>query len=311
MDILVLAHRGYRHDRFPEKYPQSGHENSMKAFKFALDKVRGFETDVILSRQQDIYLVHDTLLDGIVHYELKTHLDDTSQQLVGDRFIYQIDTEELSNVKLKDGQALPRLDDAFELVSHYPNSIINLELKGPNTNDVAIAAVEKAIEKKQIVAEQIIFSGFNLPGLRDLRNKVGTKYKIGALFALNTQTKTIMYPQWPDAPQDAFYTPFNLEENILENEDVKAINPDYFNLEYKTLTEEGIKAIDKFNPSAKIILWPAGEPHPDEDFYIMNVIEKFAASGKIYAVMSDFPEILQKAMEEKGLASPIAGNKLD
>lgn len=305
MDIKVLAHRGFRHDRFPEKYPNAPHENTVKAFDFALKHTTGLETDLILSKQKTPYLTHDTLFTDKVYYELKVHLDEAGKAIVGDRYIFQMDDSEIETLRMLDGQHLPKLDDLFKLMPQYPGRIINLELKGPNTNDVAVAAVEKAIEEKLITADQIIFSGFNLPGLREMREKVGDKYKIGALFAMRTQTANAVYPGWPDAPQDAFYTPFKIEDNILENEDVKAINPDYFNLEYKTLTDEGLHAISQFNPNAQIILWPAGEPHPDDDFAIMNVIEKYADSGKIYAVMSDFPEILQKAMEEKGFSKPV------
>jgi glycerophosphoryl diester phosphodiesterase len=305
MDILVLAHRGYRHDRFPKKYPDAAHENTPKAFRFAFKYSSGLETDVILSKQKTIYLTHDTLFDDRVHYELKVHVDEPSKKIIGDRFIFQMDDNEIKQLRMIDGQKFTKLDDLLEMASEYPDRVINLELKGPNTNDAAITAVDKAVEKGLIKPEQIIFSSFNLPALRDLREKVGSKYKIGALLSLKTQTKTAIFPDWPDAPQDAFYTPFKLEEDIMENEDLRAIQPDYFNLEYKTLSDEGVKAIDQFYPNAKIILWPAGEPLPEEDNYVVDIIEKFASTGKIYAVMSDFPELLQKALQEKGLAKPI------
>jgi glycerophosphoryl diester phosphodiesterase len=305
MSILVLSHRGYRHNRYLDKYPDAVHENTLKAFHFALEHTMGLETDVILSRQKTIYLTHDTLFTNHVAYELKVHLDEPSKKIVGERFIFQIDDSEIDQLRMVDGQKLAKLDDLFAMMPKYPGRIINLELKGPNTNDVAIAAVEKAVAQNLITSDQIIFSGFNLPGLRDMREKVGDLFKIGALLSLNTQTRTAIYPEWPDAPQDAFYTPFKLEEGIMDNEDLKAINPDYFNLEYKTLSDAGIDAIHKFNPNAKLILWPAGEPHPDEDFYIADIIEKFASTGKIYAVMSDFPELLQKRLEEKGLSKPV------
>jgi glycerophosphoryl diester phosphodiesterase len=305
MSILVLAHRGYRYDRFPEKYPNSPHENTVEAFKFALTHCMGLETDVILSKQKTIHLTHDTLFSDRVYYELKVHLDPSTHHIVGDRFIFQMDDDEIARLRMVDGSQFAKLDDLFALMPDYPDRLINLELKGPNVNEVSILAVEKAIRNNQIKADQIIFSSFNLPAVKAMREKVGKDYKIGAILAMNWQTKTLMFPQWPDAPQDAFYTPFKLEENIMQNADLIAIDPDYFILEYGTLTEAGIEAIDKFNPRAKIILWPYNEKHPDEDRYIVDIIEKFAPSGKIHAVMSDFPDQLQRILEEKGLANPV------
>lgn len=305
MAIKVLAHRGYRYDRFPERYPNSPHENTVEAFKFALMHCMGLETDVILSKQKTIYLTHDTLFSDRVYYELKVHLDPASHSIVGDRFIFQMNDDEIAKLRMVDGSKLAKLDDLLALMPEYPDRILNLELKGPNVNESSLLAVEKAIEKNQIKPEQFIFSSFNLPAVRAMREKTGKKYQIGAILAMNWQTKTIMYPEWPNAPQDAFYTPFKLDENIMENPDLIAINPDYFIIEYGSLTEDGVEAIHKFNPDAKIILWPFNEKHPQEDTFIIDVIEKFAPSGKIYAAMSDFPDILQQKLQEKGLADPV------
>lgn len=305
MSIIVLAHRGYRYDRFPERYPNSPHENTVEAFKFALTHCMGLETDVIQSKQKTLYLTHDTLFSDRVYYEMKVHLDPASREIIDDRFIFQLDDADIARLRMVDGSKMAKLDDLFALMPDYPDRLINLELKGPNVNDMTIKAVEKAIDNKQITADQFILSSFNLPAVRDMRGKVGDKYKIGAIFAMNWQTKTPMFPQWPGASQDAFYTPFKLDENILQNPDLIASNPDYFIIEYGTLTEEGLKAIDAFNPKAKIILWPFEEKHPDDDLFIVDVIKKFADSGKIYAVMSDFPDILQKKLEKRGLTEPV------
>jgi glycerophosphoryl diester phosphodiesterase len=316
MSILVLGHRGYRHDRFPEKYPDAAHENTLKAFEYAFQHYNGLETDIICSKQETIFLTHDTLFTDVIHYEFKTHFDAPSREIIGERYIFQMDDSEIEKLRMIDGSTLPKLAELFTLMKKYPDRIVNLELKAPYTNEVALHAVQQAIAQKLITADQINFSSFNLPQLREFRELAGDQFKIGALFVRNVQIKNPMFPNWPDingksAPQDAFYLPFILEKNIMQNDDLRAIDPDYFNIEYGTLTMAGVEAIDKFNPQAKIILWPAGEPHPDDDSFIRDIIEKFAPTGKIHAVMSDFPEILQKQLEDKGLADKILPVKAD
>ena len=300
MSIMVWGHRGYQHHRQPQKYASPAYQNSIEAFDFAFSKVMGLETDVIQSKEKTVYLAHDTVFLDRVNYELKSHLDGASQQLLQDRFIFQLSDNEAKRLKLKDGQSLPTLEDVLQLLAKYPGRFLNLELKGPDTFHGALRTVEQAIDKKIVAEEQILFSSFNLPELALARKEQGDRFRIGALFSMKTQTKNRLFPDWPGATQDAYYTPFRPEE-VLELDVVKAIDPDYFHLERNSVTRDDIAAIEKHYPKALISLWCVGENHPDDNPDFINIIENLAPTGKIYAVMSDFPEAVQEHCLRRGL----------
>lgn len=261
----------------------------------------GLECDIIQSRDATIYLAHDTLYDGIVHYELKAHLREQDRETLGNRFIYQVPDKDVQKLKLKDGQDIPRLRSLFQIMKHYPGRILNLELKGPNTADIAVRTVERAIQEELITPQQILFSSFNLPSLRDLRINAGHRFKIGALLTLNDLPMTQMFPNWPNAPQDAVYVPFVLEDGVLDRTDLREIEPDYLNLEHKSVTMRAVDEISEKFPNTKIILWTAGEPHPDDNPSVIDIVKQLAPTGKLYAVITDFPQELQDHLIKAGI----------
>lgn len=303
MSVMVWGHRGHRHHRAKAEQPVPVpilHENTLGAYRQVLAKTMGIECDVVQSRQNTPYLIHDTLFNGMVKYELKNHLTERAQQLVQDRFIFQIDDEEIAGLQLRDGQEIPRLSKLLQLLSEYPGRVANLELKGPNVAEDALDVVENAIHHKRIRPEQIVFSSFNLPALRSLRLDNGSRFRIGVSFMVADQPMTQMYPNWPLAEQNAYYVPFSVE--ALQRPDIADIDPDFFNLEYRSLNAESIEAIHFFFPKAKIILWYAGEQYPDGQSPLIEAVETYLPSGMIHAVITDFPLATQSALEARGIS---------
>lgn len=301
MPFVIWGHRGHQHHRQPEKYPHSACQNSLKALEFPLKNSMGLETDVIQTRNKTPYLAHDTLFIDVVKYELKSHLDSKSQEILNDRFIFELSDDEAFQLYLKDGQKLPMLDDLLNLMPNYPGRTLNLELKGPDTAKAALKAVKTAIAKKLVTEDQVVFSSFNLPELAALRKEVGDAFKIGALFSMKTQTKSKLFPDWPNADQEACYTPFHPTEDVLKLDVLKKIRPDYFHLERNSVNLDDIALIDKYYPKAKVSLWCVGENHPDDKADYIDIIEKLVQTGKIHAVMSDFPEAVQAHCITRGL----------
>ncbi len=298
--MMIWGHRGHRHHRVPERYFQPAYENSLQAYADALSVCAGLECDVVQSSDGTGYLIHDTLFEGIVRYELKTHLDEKSKQIVGNQFIYQMSDKQIADIRLKDGQPLPRLRQLFELMKKYPNRVLNLELKGPHTADMTVRAVERAIQEGFFTPDNIVFSSFNFPALRHLRQQVGTRFKIGALFEpSDNENWNRMYPSWPNAEQDAYYVP--ISEKNLQRPDLIDIQPDFFNLERSSVTTRNVDAIDRHFPKAKLIVWPAGEQHPDMDQTTLMLAEAVSVTGKLYAVTTDFPEVVQQRLLARGL----------
>ncbi len=293
--MMIWGHRGHRHHRAPDKYFEAAHENSLRAYCETLESCAGLECDVVQSRQGTPYLVHDTLFKGMVHYELKAQLDDASREMAGQRFINQMDDSEIDALRLKDGTALPKLYNLLAVMGGYPDRILNLELKGPNTVDVTIRTVERAVRSGFIAPEQIIFSSFNFPALRHLRGQVGNRYKISAIFEpTDGELLNRMYPSWPNAEQDAFYIPVN--ETNLRRVDIIEVQPDFINVEHNTLTTYKLDLFERHFPKAKIILWTISEKHPSEDQDYLQMIERLAAADKLYAAITDFPQEVQKSL---------------
>jgi glycerophosphoryl diester phosphodiesterase len=308
MTILVWGHRGHRHHRDPAHYPDAEHENSMATYLFALQNAMGLECDVVQSKRGTPYLAHDTdnLSDGFVFYELNKHLDENSREMFGKNYIYQSDDVEIDKLTLRDSrhQHIPKLRHLLRVMRNYPDRILDLELKGPNTVDGAVAIVEKAIERNYIKPEQVIFSSFSFPTLIELREKTGHRFRIGAIFDASHYVATPMYPEWPDfegkpIPKDAFYIPFSV--SVLKRDDIQKIVPDFFNIERGSLNMKKIEAIREAFPNAKIIVWTMGEKHPDEDPLLIETIAEYDNTGMVFAVISDFPEIVQTKLLESGM----------
>lgn len=299
MSIMVWGHRGHRHHRFPEVHGNAPYENSIDAYKQTLGKFMGVEADIVQSRDYTPHLAHDTLFGHMVQYEIKTHLDEKSRGVFGDRFIFQVGDDELNALRLKDGQQIPRLRHLLEIMPGYPGRFLNLELKGPSVVDMAVREVERAIHNKKIMPGQIVFSSFNLLALRSLRLNAGSRFKIGIFLRPPEQPMSQMYPNWPMAEQSAYYMPFSVE--LLQRPDIDEIQPDFFHVEYRSLSVESIEAINFFYPKAKIIVWATGEPHPYADRSLIDTVKLYSACENIYAVMTDFPQIVQDMMEQSGI----------
>jgi glycerophosphoryl diester phosphodiesterase len=290
--MMIWGHRGHRHHRAPDRYFEAAHENSLQAYHETLAVCAGLECDVVQSRQGTPYLVHDTLFKGMVHYELKAQLDDASRALVGQKFINQMNDDEIDALRLKDGSFIPKLHQLLVIMVDYPRRVLNLELKGPSTGDAAIRTVEKAVRNGFISPDQIVFSSFNFPALRHLRNQVGSRYEISAIFEpTDGELLNRMYPSWPSAEQDAFYIPAN--ETNLRRADIVEVQPDFINLEYNTLTTYKLDLFARHFPKAKIILWTISERHPSEDQGYLQMIESLSTAGRLHAAITDFPQEMQ------------------
>lgn len=301
MGLMVWGHRGHRQHRFADRFVDPAFENSLRAYEDTLAQAMGIECDVVQSRQATAYMVHDTAFNEVVEYELKAQLHEKSRVLAGNRFIYQMTDDEIAQLHLRDGQNMPGLKELLALMPRYPGRILNLELKGPHTVDVTVNTVERAIQEGKLTHQQVVFSSFNFPALLDLREKVGSRFKIGALFALQWQDMAQMYANWPNAPQDAWYVPFRVADGVLERSDLRQIAPDFFHLERSTLTHQGFDAIERLFPDAKITVWTAGEAHPDDNTMLLDTVAEFAPTGKIYAVITDFPQLIQTRLKLRGV----------
>lgn len=300
MPIMIWGHRGHRHHRVPDKYDTPPYENSLRAYQETLATCHGIECDVIQSRQATAFLIHDTMFNGMVKYQIKTHLSPQTHAYVDNQFIYQMFDEDISKLRLIDGQSIPRLRQLLEMMPNYPDKIINLELKGPNTADVALRTIERAILDQLITPDQVIFSSFNFPLLRYLRSHAGYRYKICVLFSPEGAEMSQMFPNWPYAEQDAFYVPMG--EETLQRPDLKEIDPDFFNLPFQEINLSSLHLLERYYPRASMILWAGFENHPDNDTSVIDTVQSLNNTNKIFAIISDYPDEIRKRLEMRNIA---------
>ena len=281
--IKVLGHRGCRNGKT--------YENSLKAFRFALEMADGLETDLIKSADQDIFMAHDTDYHGRVVYELSRHLNKESAQLLQGRRLDEISSEEARNLCIIDQQNLPSLQDLDHLCGQFQTrKTINLELKGPQVADPLLKGLNKT---EHLAKHDIIVSSFDHAQLAQVRELQPTMI-IGALFAQPDQEVTKMHP-WNHG-SEGFYIPFQ-ESYIAESTTLRAINPQFFNLEKSLATDAVIDRVLKYYPDSAFIFWTMGEDDPELNHDWLRALTGLRHRDKVYAVISDYPRKTKKLLQ--------------
>ncbi|WP_165070688.1 glycerophosphodiester phosphodiesterase [Paludisphaera rhizosphaerae] len=106
---IILAHRGGSYEF---------EENTMEAFRSSYEKgIRGFETDVRMTKDGALVILHDDALDRT--YNAKGAVEEMS-------------AAELKNVTGKKGQKLLFLDEFLDYFADKPGCYIELEMKTSN-----------------------------------------------------------------------------------------------------------------------------------------------------------------------------------
>lgn len=105
-EVKLFAHRAGAHEF---------DENTMQAFKASYDKgLRGFETDVRLSKDGHLVIFHDDNFERIVG--IKGGIEDLT-------------LEEIKKLKTKKGNPIPTLDEVVDFFKDKPGVYIEFEMK--------------------------------------------------------------------------------------------------------------------------------------------------------------------------------------
>lgn len=104
--VQLFAHRGGAHEQ---------DENTLQAFQRSYDQgIRGFETDIRMTRDGELILFHDSSLDRITGYQGS---------------IEEMTSSELRKIKTKKGNPLLFLDDFLVFLEDKPGVYLELEMK--------------------------------------------------------------------------------------------------------------------------------------------------------------------------------------
>ena len=153
-NIFVAAHRG-----FCAKYP----ENTMLAFKKAIELgVDQIETDVRITKDNELVLIHDATLDRTTN---------------GTGKVCDYTLDELKKLDAGRGEQIPTLRELFELVKDHPTITLDLEFKEYPVDDweeKAFYTCDKIIQmvKEYDFADRCVINSFN----RKLNEYVYTRY---------------------------------------------------------------------------------------------------------------------------------------
>lgn len=148
--FLVLGHRGYR-----AKYVENTIESFKKAIEYGAD---GIEYDARLTRDEVLVVLHDDTINGIK--------------------LRDISYEELKNIKLKNNQTVPTVEEVIKSLSD--NVFLNLEIK-----EVEASFLSYNTTKRYNALDRTLFSSFQVNALRELR-KIDKNVKIGLLVEYGT-----------------------------------------------------------------------------------------------------------------------------
>ncbi len=284
--IKVLGHRA--------SLAEGHYQNTISAIEHALKYADGLETDIVISAEGGLFLIHDNMFHyDRAEYFLYTHLNKDSRRATGAKRIDQMSNQEVKALQTVTNEPIPTLEELLNLTSNRPDFILNLELKGDMTALPTLKTLEPYINSGKIIKEQIIFTSFNHPELLKVR-EADSDYKIGILTEPSDRISAPIYP-WSDN-KNSIYHIFGQE--IIKNPLVQTIQPDFFSIENDDTTKENIALIQETYLKAKIILWYSyREPPPKENDVLQQKLDEL--EDQIYAVITNYPEAMKNLRSTK------------
>lgn len=293
--IKVLGHRGCIEDI--ERY-----QNTPPAFEYALHHADGLETDVTVTSDNDLVMVHDVFFGGDnTYYMVHEHLIEKDVAKLKERRLDQMTLKEIKTLQTHNAQSFPTLSEFLNSVTAYPKAQINIELKSDKTAEICLKQCEEAVKDGKIKREQIMISSFNYPELLICREQ-NLGYRLSFLVEPSVSTGAPMQKWLPESK--AYFTP--LSESLLKSDIAQQIKPWSINIEESDLTPDNIRMIKSIFPEAKIIIWwwahnPEPMPQDNESLRIkIDYLEKENLINSLYAIISNHPKEMKEMITALG-----------
>ncbi|MDE1900888.1 MAG: hypothetical protein KGI37_04485 [Alphaproteobacteria bacterium] len=282
--MLILGHRGRIYGDVSQ--------NSLKAYAEAVAEGDGFECDAVLSRDGEIFLIHEAKYvhaDKGVEYCMGEYLEADSAARLGSRRIDELCADEVRALRLKDGQGLPTLREALALVGAQPGKLIDIELKAFDIVEPVVDMVAQTVRDGIIARESVMLSSFNHPSLLAVRKRM-PEIKVGAIFVGPDQPTTPLFPWQPRS--GASYV--SLTQVELESPLVKEINPDVIVMPEECLMPDMAAMIAGVFPDAELAAWVFTEKgNFDLQAFLLRL--QTLPSGRVMAMMVDHPGAFRAA----------------
>lgn len=277
--MLILGHRG--------AHGSAATENSLAAFRNALDVADGFETDACVSKDGVVFLIHpDT------KHRIKRVLDKKCAQKISKIRIDQLTSQDIYALQLLCGAAIPTLRQALDMVGAVPDKILNIELKTFATVAPVLAMLRESFRRKIIEPEAVIVSSFDHATLLSVRAEL-PNVKVGALLVNRTKTRLRIYP-WL-AGQKIRYT--GLSKKVLMGEIMRNIQPDLFVMPETMLTLATARKIEEFFPQAQLAGWTVSGRRFNQGKLLARL--RMIPPQKIAAMIVDDPRAFVQAIQNR------------
>ena len=207
-NIFVAAPRGWS-----TKYP----ENTMEAFRAALDLgVDQIETDVRITRDGELVLIHDATVDRTTNGTGK----------VCDKLLAEIKALDAGARKGEQfaGARIPTFEELMELVKDHPTITLDIELKEyPTTPGNEARAYEVCDRVLEIVdrygfADRVVINSFSNPLNEYVYKKHGKKYRQHVFYPVSVMVGPITVDPYSygfcACMFRAFYSPLNMASDV-------------------------------------------------------------------------------------------------
>ena len=287
--MLILGHRG--------TIEATVAQNSLRACQQAITSANGFETDACASKDGDIFLIHEAKYADAakgVEYAMAEHLDPASAALLGNRRMEQLSADEVRHLRLQDGQPLPTLREAVELVGSHRGKLLNIELKARDVVGPVLKLVQSSLHSGIIKPEALLLSSFNHFAL-DIVRREAPDLKRGAIFIGPDQPTAKLFPWHPEDPATyTALTPEALRAPILEQ-----IQPDYFVMPEDILNEATAAMIEARYPKAKLIAWVFTEKGSFDVQDLLARLKRLEPTNKVAAMIVDNPGAFRKVWQQR------------
>jgi len=241
----VLGHRGAV---LPEG---TVFQNSIPAFKLALEHTEGFETDACLSSDSEVFLIHEEY--GTFRKGLAPYLNAESLKKTAGRRLDEMQASEIKELKLICGSPIPTLGEAIDLIASYEGKTINIELKGYDVFPAVHQQLEDAFALGKLTPKQVIVSSFDHAAMVEVR-KTNPQFKVGALFVDKRHAKNKIYPH---TDSKSCYTP--IKPAALKTSIITEIDPDYIIIPHIAASVEVCAAVAQMASETKLAVWVVSE----------------------------------------------------
>lgn len=260
--MKILGHRGVIADG------DTPFQNTVAAFDYALQQADGFETDACIASDGEIFLIHEKSSTG--HYSITPYLDDDSVHKLGERQLADLNSAEIKQLRLLNGNPIPTLHEAMRLYLNQPDKILNIELKSYDVEKHIAHHLEKAFTEGIIEPSQVIISSFNHASVTYLQDKL-PHVKFGALFTdIPREDGDHIYPWIVNSPTYRGVNP----ENIARCVDTF----DYLMVPVRQVTGQLMRGM----PKGKVIPWVSSG---DEDFKLHEFIQALSGYENLFEMI--------------------------